>query len=136
MPEIMLQKAVACRDRLAKIRMALPVDAREVTVNERLEAFISFNIFLLLQDAIALATQLVSSKGLGVPASQRETFETLAKAQLIGTDTAASMGAASALRNRIAHTYGDLDPVRLVAEAPAGLAVVERFLDEITPSLL
>jgi uncharacterized protein YutE (UPF0331/DUF86 family) len=38
------------------------------------------------------------------------------------------MAAAAGLRNRIAHAYGDVDPVRLVQEAPAGLDVVERFL--------
>lgn len=135
MGELMLQKAVACRDRLAKIRLSLPDNPQHVRGNEQLEAYLSFNIFLLLQDAIALATQLVSAHGLGIPSSQREAFEALAKANLITASTATAMSAAASLRNRIAHTYGDLDPVRLVAEAPAGLDVVERFLNEVSPSL-
>jgi len=31
---------------------------------------------------------------------------------------------------RIAHSYGDLDPVRMAREAPTGLAHAERFLAE------
>lgn len=35
----------------------------------------------------------------------------------------------------LAHAYGDVGPVRLVAEAPQGLAVVARFLDEVTGTI-
>lgn len=42
------------------------------------------------------------------------------------------MGAMASLRNRIAHSYGELDPVRLAREAPTGLGHASRFLDEIT----
>jgi uncharacterized protein YutE (UPF0331/DUF86 family) len=37
----------------------------------------------------------------------------------------------ASLRNRIAHAYGDLDPIRMVREAPVGLEIVARFLDEL-----
>jgi uncharacterized protein YutE (UPF0331/DUF86 family) len=100
-----------------------------------LEAFLSFHIFLLIQDVVDLATHLVAALGLGIPASQREAFELLAKHGLISAETAQAMGAAAALRNRIAHAYGDIDPVRLVHEAPSGLAAIEHFLNEITPAL-
>jgi uncharacterized protein YutE (UPF0331/DUF86 family) len=55
---------------------------------------------------------------------------------LIDRETAGAMGAVATLRNRIAHSYGDVDPVRLVREAPAGLAVVEHFLNEVAPTLV
>ena len=45
------------------------------------------------------------------------------------------MAGAAALRNRIAHAYGDVDLVRLVREAPQGLAVIERYLDQVTPAI-
>lgn len=135
MGELLLRRALACRDRLEKVRRALPANPADVAADERLEAFVSFNIFLLLQDTIALATGLVAARGLGVPGSQREAFELLARAGVVTADTASGMATAAALRNRIAHTYGDVDPVRLVAEAPRGLDVVAQFLDEVTPAL-
>jgi hypothetical protein len=41
------------------------------------------------------------------------------------------MGALASLRNRIAHTDGGLDPVRMVRETPDGLNAVSRFLAEL-----
>ena len=41
------------------------------------------------------------------------------------------MGQIAALRNRIAHSYGEVDPVRVVREAPTGLLIIERYLDEV-----
>jgi uncharacterized protein YutE (UPF0331/DUF86 family) len=130
--ELLLRKALVCRDRIERIRARLPDDAQAVLQDELLEAFISFQLLLLIQDVVDLAVHLVAARGLDVPGSQREAFEALAKAGLISHDTAAAMGAAAALRNRIAHTYGDVDPVRVVREAPGGLDRVSRFLDEIT----
>jgi uncharacterized protein YutE (UPF0331/DUF86 family) len=133
--ELLVRKALACRQRIAKIRQALPARPEEVLQDERTESFISFQMFLLIQDLVDLAAHMVSARALGVPTSQRETFETLAKAAVISAETAKAMGAMASLRNRIAHSYGDLDPVRLVREAPSGLLSAGLFLDEITRAL-
>ncbi len=135
MGELLLRKALLVRDRLAKLRGALPADAEEVSRDERLEAFLSFNLFLLVQDLVDLAAHLVAARGLGVPASQRELFRVLERAGLISAESARAMGALASLRNRIAHSYGELDPVRMVREAPIGLGHAERFLAEITALL-
>jgi uncharacterized protein YutE (UPF0331/DUF86 family) len=131
MGELLLRKAIAIRERVAKIRRALPADPNEVRSDERLEAYISFGVFLLAQDVVDLAVHLVAARGLAVPGSQREAFEALCNAGLLGRASADAMAALASLRNRIAHQYGDLDPVRLVREAPAGLDGVERYLDEL-----
>jgi uncharacterized protein YutE (UPF0331/DUF86 family) len=131
--ELLLSKILACRDRIERIRRKLPREPASVAADELLEAFLSFNIFLLIQDASDLANHLVAAKGLGVPASQRDVFLALARAGLIDEPSALEMAAAAGLRNRIAHAYGDVDPVRLVEEAPTGLATVERFLSQVAP---
>jgi uncharacterized protein YutE (UPF0331/DUF86 family) len=133
--ELLVKKALACRDRIEKIRRALPVRPEEIRQDERTESFISFQMFLLIQDLVDLAAHLVSARGLGLPTSQRETFEVLATSGAISREIAAAMAALASLRNRIAHSYGDLDPVRLAREAPAGLTSATRFLDAITSSI-
>ncbi len=135
MSELLLSKAIACRNRILRIRGRLPDAPEAVLDDEMLEAFLSFHVFLLIQDAVDLAVHMVTAKGLGVAASQRDAFEILASAGLITSDVARDMGTACGLRNRIAHTYGEVDAVRLVREAPLGLQAVESFLDEITPAL-
>jgi uncharacterized protein YutE (UPF0331/DUF86 family) len=129
--EILLRKLVACRDRIARIRAALPAEPRAISTDERLEAFISFNLFLLVQDAVDLAAHLIAERGLGVPDSHRGAFEILAGKQILSREAAEGMGALASLRNRIAHAYGELDPVRMVREAPAGLEIAASFLDEL-----
>ena len=101
--------------------------------DELLEAFLSFHVLLLIQDCADLANHLVVAKALGVPASQRDAFEMLARARLLSGTSADEMSAAASLRNRIAHTYAEVDPARLVEEAPRGLEAIERFLAEIAP---
>lgn len=120
MGELLLKKALLCRARVERIRRALPADPTDVERDEKLEAFLSFHLFLLAQDAVDLAAHLVAARGLDVPGSQRETFDALAAAGLLGRDTAEGMAGLASLRNRIAHAYGDVDAVRMVREAPAG----------------
>jgi uncharacterized protein YutE (UPF0331/DUF86 family) len=131
--ELLLNKLIACRERIARIRAHLPADPEAIRRDELLEAFLSFHIFLLIQDASDLANHLVAVKGLGVPGSQREVFVALAGAGVLTPESAGEMSAAAGLRNRIAHAYGELDAVRLVREAPTGLEAVGRFLDQLAP---
>ena len=135
MGEILLKKALLARDRISKIRGALPKVPDDILHDEKLEAYLAFHLFLLIQDAVDLATHLVAARGLTVPGSQREVFEALTRAGLLSEAVGESLGAMTSLRNRIAHAYGDLDPVRMVREMPAGLSHVERMLQELAEAI-
>jgi uncharacterized protein YutE (UPF0331/DUF86 family) len=129
--DLLLRKILACRERIEKLKNAIPVQAEDIAADERLEAFLSFHLFLLIQDAVDLAAHLVAERGLAVPASQRESFEALARAGLVTQKSAAAMARMASLRNRIAHSYGEIDTVRMVREMPEGLIVARQFLDEL-----
>jgi len=131
MGELLLRKVLACRDRIEKLRSAIPAQAEDVARDDRLEAFLSFHLFLLIQDAVDLAAHLVAVRGLAVPASQRESFEALARAGVLTTKSSEAMARLASLRNRIAHSYGEIDVVRMVRELPAGLTAARQFLDEL-----
>jgi uncharacterized protein YutE (UPF0331/DUF86 family) len=131
MGELLLRKILACRDRIEKLKNAIPAQSGDVAGDERLEAFLSFHLFLLVQDAVDLAAHMVAERGLAVPASQRESFEALARAGVLTAQSAEAMARMASLRNRIAHSYGEIDVVRMVRELPAGLIVVRGFLDEL-----
>ena len=131
MGDLLLRKILACRERIEKLKNAIPVQAEDIAADERLEAFLSFHLFLLIQDAVDLAAHLVAERGLAVPASQRESFEALARAGLLTQKSAAAMARMASLRNRIAHSYGEIDTVRMVREMPEGLIVARQFLDEL-----
>lgn len=131
MGELLLRKLLACRERIAKLRVALPADPESVANDERLEAYLSFQLFLLIQDSVDLAAHLVADRGLAVPGSQRESFEALTKAGVISPESARAMSGMASLRNRIAHSYGDLDIVRMVRELPQGLQIVSQYVEEL-----
>jgi uncharacterized protein YutE (UPF0331/DUF86 family) len=135
MAELLLRKMLACRERIAKIRAALPADPASVATDERLEAYLSFQLFLLIQDAVDLAAHLVAALGLAVPSSRRESFEALTKAGILSPESARAMSGMASLRNRIAHSYGDLDVVRMVRELPVGLQIATRYLDELLKAI-
>ncbi len=135
MGELLLRKALAIRARIAKIRASLPASPDAVAQDERLESFLAFQIFLLIQDSLDLGTHLVVAQGLTIPSTQREVFEALASARITSSESARAMGAICSLRNRIAHAYGELDPIRMVREAPTGLLGIETWLEELTPTL-
>ena len=65
MGELLVRKAVSCRDRIDKLRAALPATAADVLRDERLEAFISFNLFLLVQDATDIGMQMIAARQRG-----------------------------------------------------------------------
>jgi uncharacterized protein YutE (UPF0331/DUF86 family) len=131
MGDLLLRKILACRERIDRLRAAIPAQAEAVATDERLEAFLSFHLFLLIQDAVDLAAHLVAERGLAVPASQRESFEALARAGVLTSKSAEAMARLASLRNRIAHSYGDLDVVRMARELPVGLTDAQHFLDEL-----
>jgi uncharacterized protein YutE (UPF0331/DUF86 family) len=135
MAELLLRKLLACRERMAKLRAALPADPAAAASDERLEAYLSFQLFLLIQESVDLAAHLVAAQGLAVPSSQRESFEALAKAGILSPESSRAMAGMASLRNRIAHSYGDLDIVRMVRELPTGLEIVARYLDELLKTI-
>jgi len=135
MGELLLRKLILCRERIEKVRGALPAHPEDIVADERAQAFVAFNLFLLIQDALDLAAHLVAERGLAVAGSQRESLEALARAGILGAESASSMSRRASLRNRIAHSYGDLDVVRMVRETPAGLEAVRLFLDQIAAAV-
>jgi hypothetical protein len=60
--ELLLKKLLACRERITRIRRMLPARPDDVLADEMLEAFLSFHVFLLLQDAADLAAHLVAAR--------------------------------------------------------------------------
>jgi hypothetical protein len=63
MGDLLLRKLMLCRERIEKIRSALPALPEQILNDERNQAFVAFNLFLLIQDAMDLAAHLISERG-------------------------------------------------------------------------
>lgn len=124
---VMLRKLSEVRRLVGDVRARIAVDAARFEEDDDLHDLAAFHLILALQNAVDLAFHLVADRGAGVPGSQREAFEVLARDGLLDAELARRLADAASLRNRLAHQYGSVDWRRLHAEAPGHLAALERY---------
>ncbi len=114
------------RDKIRRIRhvvelleRCLPDAPAALARDEDALHLVAFRVYLGLQEGIDLASHIIADEGWGPAASLREHFVILARQGVIDADIAASFGDGVKIRNLIGHAYGDVDPVKLHAEAEA-----------------
>jgi uncharacterized protein YutE (UPF0331/DUF86 family) len=110
---VLAKKLAAIRDAVARIREVLPPSAEAFREDRTAREIVILNLFICLQEAIALATHWLADEGWGVPQSYGEAFATLADRRVIERELAHRLRAASGLRNLIAHQYGAIDAGRI-----------------------
>ena len=114
---LLARKVAAIRDAVTRIRSVLPPTAEAFSSDRTIREVVTFNLFLALQEAIALAAHWLADEGRTVPSSYAEVFAVLGEAGVVEASLAARLRAAAGLRNLVAHQYGVLnfDRVFLVA---------------------
>ncbi len=91
----------------------------------------SFYLLLAIQEAVDLAAHWVSDAGWPPPADASSTFDLIAARGGIECDLAVRLRAAVGLRNRIAHSYADVDHARLRREFQEGTDALRRFFASV-----
>jgi len=110
---VLAKKLAAIRDAVARIREVLPGSAEAFRENRTAREVVILNLFIALQEAIALATHWLADEGWDVPQSYGDAFAALADRHILAPDLAHRLRAASGLRNLIAHQYGAVDADRI-----------------------
>jgi uncharacterized protein YutE (UPF0331/DUF86 family) len=128
---ILAAKVAAIRDAVDRIRTVLPPTAAEFVADRTVREVVTLNLFLALQDAIALATHWLADAGVDVPATYGETFSRLAARGVLDPALAGRLRAAVGLRNLIAHQYGAIDYGRLFRVAADDSADLLQFCEQI-----
>ena len=88
---------------------------------------LALSVLVVLQEAADIALHIASDEGWGVASSYAQSFDLLARHQVIDSDLAERMAAIAALRNRIAHGYGTVDAERIWQEVPAGIDTLRSY---------
>lgn len=114
-------KIAAIRDAVDRIRRTLPQDPATFETDRTAREIVILNLFVALQETVALATHWLADAGLDVPGTYREIFLDLAARDSIADDLARRLAAAAGFRNLVAHQYGVLDPRRVHRMASAEL---------------
>ncbi len=98
----------------------------------RLEDFMVADVVVLnlqraTQACIDAANHVVAEQGLGLPATQRETFSLLEQAGVLDSELAGRLRAMVGLRNVAVHAYVDIDLAVLRAIVATHLDDLRRF---------
>lgn len=128
---VLAKKLAAVRDAVARIREVLPDSAHAFRADRTTREVVMLNLFIGLQESIAIATHWLADEGWDVPQSYGEAFIVLADRQILERELAARLRAASGLRNLIAHQYGAIDADRIFALASNDLEDLLSFCRQI-----
>jgi uncharacterized protein YutE (UPF0331/DUF86 family) len=86
----------------------------------------------IIEATIDLAFLIIKEKNLKTPEYDRESFEILAKNNIISEDLSLDLGNAKSMRNWLAHRYGKIDNRKVFYSIKDELIKdVKRFLEEI-----
>ena len=128
---ILAGKLAAIRDAVARVRQVLPASVDAFRLDRTVREVVTLNLFIALQEAIALAAHWVADQGWSVPLSYADVFTVLGDRHVIVGDLARRLRAAAGLRNLIAHQYGVLNVDRVFAIASNDLDDLLAFCQQL-----
>jgi uncharacterized protein YutE (UPF0331/DUF86 family) len=114
-------KIAAVTDAVQRIRSVLPASPEILRADRTAREVIVLNLFVAIQECLALATHWLADAGRTVPSSYSDVFLALAEDRIIDRQLAQRLIAAAGFRNLVAHQYGIIDTTRLFAIASEDL---------------
>jgi uncharacterized protein YutE (UPF0331/DUF86 family) len=110
---VVAAKIAQIRDASERIQSVLPPDLNSFRADRTTREVVTLNLFVAIQECIALTLHLVADAGWGPPKTYAESFTALADHNVVTPELAARMRSAAGLRNLLAHQYGVIDLDRL-----------------------
>ena len=128
---VLATKVAAVHDAVARIREVRPASVEEFLAQRTTREVITLNIFVAVQESIALATHWLADAGWEVPQTHGDVFAALAAHGVIDLALAERLRAAAGLRNLIAHQYAVIDFERVFAMAARDVDDLLVFCQEL-----
>jgi uncharacterized protein YutE (UPF0331/DUF86 family) len=110
---VVAARVAAIRDALNRVAQTLPAEVNALANDRTAREVVVLNLFVALQESVALAAHWLADDGLDVPDTYREIFLALAEHHRIPPELARRLAAAAGFRNLVAHRYGALDIARV-----------------------
>jgi uncharacterized protein YutE (UPF0331/DUF86 family) len=128
---LLAKKVASIRDAVARIRSVLPSTAQEFSEDRTVREIVILNLFVALQDCLALAVHWLADEGWDVPPAYRDVFLALGEHGVLPKALAERLASASGVRNLVAHQYGVLDWSRIHGIASSELDDLLSFCQEL-----
>jgi uncharacterized protein YutE (UPF0331/DUF86 family) len=122
-------RVAAIRDALNRVAQTLPADVEGLATDRTAREVVVLNLFVALQESVALAAHWLADDGLHVPDTYREIFLELADEHRIPPELARRLAAAAGFRTLVAHRYGALDIARVHEIATIGPGDLLQFCE-------
>lgn len=126
---VLATKIAAVRDAAARVRSVLPADQAAFLADRTAREVVVLNLFVALQECVALAAHWLADEGRSVPRSYADLFRALGEGGTVPAELAERLAAAAGFRNLVAHQYGVLDWRRIYALASEHLDDLLQFCD-------
>ena len=130
-PLLILRKLSLLREHLNRVRRRRPSSVDAFRSDVDLQDALALSLLVASQEAVDIAMHITADEGWGLPGSQAEAFDLLARNGVISSGHAQELARIMAVRNRIAHGYASVDLERLWTEIPAGIDSLDRFAESI-----
>ncbi len=128
---VLADRIAAVRDAIARIRAVLPPSPESLAADRTAREVVVLNLFVALQESLALAAHWLADAGLAVPQGYAQVFVALGERGVIAADLAERLAAGAGLRNLIAHRYGALDWARVHEIASTRLDDLSTFCEAL-----
>lgn len=130
--ELVLRKLAILREHASRAARRRPADLEAFKRDDDAQDALAMSLFVALQEAIDVAFHIDADEGWSTPASNAESFETLATHAVIDRELADKLVVTVRIRNRLAHGYATVDVERVWRELPDGLAQLESYAAAVT----
>jgi uncharacterized protein YutE (UPF0331/DUF86 family) len=116
---------------MLRVHAVLPATPDAFAADRTAREVVLLNLFVALQECLALATHWLADEGLDVPSSYRDVFLGLGERGVVPPELAGRLAAASGFRNLVAHRYGAMDWSRVYRFASESGTGILMFCDEL-----
>ena len=120
------RRLLALREAVAVLRARAGVTPRALRADTELRWAVERGLQLCAQNALDIATHLVSAAGLDIP-DYRSAIDRLAQLGILSGDFAARFRRVAGFRNVLAHDYMEVDLERVAGMLAGGLEDFEEF---------
>lgn len=128
---VLARKIAAVHDAVARIHEVLPPTVEAFLADRGARESVVLNLFVALQECLAIAVHWLADEGRRVPDTHREVLAALVDEGVVDPELGQRLAAAAGLRNLVAHQYGVLDWTRIHAIASSELGDLEAFCAEV-----
>ncbi|MBX7059491.1 MAG: DUF86 domain-containing protein [Leptospirales bacterium] len=133
--DIVLRKLTTMNEHRRRLQIRLDRRLENVVPSADIDDAIAMSLLVCIQEVVDIASHILTDEALTLPESAAAATLALAQHGILPDNLALQLAAMTALRNRIAHGYSQVDANRIVAELPSGLQALEQFASAIVAYL-